>query len=98
MLGGFVENIAVILFLTVCVIGFALGYAATLWRDVRMEDARSRMRCADIEAERHRAPLQAEIDARVAAAVVAALAAHRSELDSLSQDIADQRSRASWKG
>jgi hypothetical protein len=91
-----VENIAVMMFVAVGLVALVAGYAATAWRDVRMEDARSRMRCADIEAERHRAPLQADIDARVATAVATAMAAHRSELDSLSQDIADQRSRASW--
>jgi hypothetical protein len=86
------ETVAVMMFVAVGLVALVAGYAATAWRDVRMEDARSRMRCADIEAERHRAPLQTEIDARVATA----MAAHRSELDSLSQDIADQRSRASW--
>jgi hypothetical protein len=86
----------VMMFVAVGLVALVAGYAATAWRDVRMEDARSRMRCADIEAERHRAPLQTEIDARVATAVATALASHRSELDSLSQDIADQRSRASW--
>jgi hypothetical protein len=86
------ETVAVMMFVAVGLVALVAGYAATAWRDVRKEDARSRMRCADIEAERHRAPLQTEIDARVATA----MAAHRSELDSLSQDIADQRSRASW--
>ena len=67
--------------------------ASERWRAVRMEDARARMRVADIEAERHRAPLEETIAARVSAAVETALRAHAAEIKALEQDVADARSR-----
>jgi hypothetical protein len=74
-----------------------LAYAVDRWHAVRVEDARARMRCADVRAERYRIPLDTEIERRIGEAVGAALAAHRAELDALAQDVADARSRAEMR-
>jgi hypothetical protein len=76
-------------FLALLVVAFGLER----WSQVRREDARARMRCADIRAERHRAPLEETIAARVERALGLALVEHRGELDALEQDIRDARSR-----
>lgn len=72
----------------------ALRHAVTLWHDVRIADARTRREVADLEAERHRAPIQEIVNKRAAAAVEAALAQYRGKLGELEQDILDMKSRA----
>jgi hypothetical protein len=64
-------------FLALLVVAFGLER----WSQVRREDARARMRCADT------------IAARVERALGLALVEHRGELDALEQDIRDARSR-----